>query len=72
MTTIINETFPNGSSVSMDMDKDANELFVFYYHPELACETKKYSLNSYDMAQALAYYDDCVATEYQRMNTETV
>lgn len=70
MTTIINETFPNGSSVSMDMDKDASELFVFYFHPELACETKKYSLNSYDMAQALAQYEMYCATEYQRMNDE--
>lgn len=70
MTTIINETFPNGASVSLDMDKEANELYVHYFHPEFACETKKYTLNSLDMADALAYYDQCVATEYQRMNDE--
>lgn len=75
MTTIISETFPNGASVSLDMDKDANELFVFYYQKGDAVQfnvtTKKYTLNSYDMATALAYYDECVATEYQLMNDES-
>lgn len=73
MTTIISESFPNGASVSMDMDRDANELFVFYFQKvgeAFNVETKKYVLNSYDMGQALAHYEACVATEYQLLNTE--
>lgn len=75
MTTIINDTFNNGSSVSMDVDKDGGELFVFHFQSTGEGEsnnvvTKKWPLDSYHLPIAMAYYEQCCATELQRLNTE--
>lgn len=69
MTTILNDNYPNGSSVSMDMDKEAGELFVFHFKAEgKGCDTRKWPLDSYHMNVAIAHYDECCSFELQSLN----
>ncbi|UOL48866.1 hypothetical protein [Pseudomonas phage Astolliot] len=64
MTTIIQDNFSNGASVSLDMDKDAGELFVFHFQAEgKGCITRKYPLDSYHMHVAMATYDAACTVE---------
>lgn len=64
MTTIIKDDFKNGSSVSLDMDKDAEELFVFHFNNNgKDCKVYKYDLNSHDMTVAMSRYELCCESE---------
>lgn len=68
MTTIIKDDFRNGASVSMDMDKEAEELFVFHFKAEgKGCDILKYPLDSYHMPIAWATYERCCNYEVESL-----
>lgn len=64
MTTIIKDTFATGSAVSMEMDKDAGELFVFHCPAGQGCNVSKWPLDSYHMLSAVEYYNKCCELEH--------
>ena len=63
MTTIIKDTFTSGAQVSMEMDKDEGELFVFHCPAGQGCKVSKWPLDSYHMPIAMAHYTECCAAE---------
>jgi len=65
MTTIIKDTFTTGAQVSMEMIKEADELFVFHCPAGQGCKVSKYPLDSYHMPIALAHYQQCCELETQ-------
>lgn len=65
MTTIIKDTFKTGAAVSMEMDKDAGELFVFHCPAGQGCKVSKWPLDSYHMSIAMDHYTRCCELEVQ-------
>lgn len=60
---IIKDEFTSGAQVSMEMDKDASELFVFYSPAGQGCKVYKWPLDSYHMPIAMAHYAECCERE---------
>lgn len=60
---IIEDDFKSGAKVSMQMRKEANELFVFYCPAGQGCKVSKWPLDSYHMPIALDHYEQCCALE---------
>jgi len=60
---IIKDEFTSGAQVSMEMDKDAGELFVFHCPAGQGCKVNKWPLDSYHMPIAMAYYTECCTIE---------
>ncbi|WP_010226244.1 hypothetical protein [Pseudomonas donghuensis] len=63
MTTIIEDRFASGAQVSMEMDKDAGELFVFHCPAGQGCKVSKWPLDSHHMLIAMAHYEECCELE---------
>lgn len=63
MTTIIRDDFTSGAQVSMDMHKEAGELFVFHCPAGQGCKVNKWPLDSYHMPIAMAHYEQCCELE---------
>jgi len=63
MTTIIEDSFTSGARVSMEMDKDAEELFVFHCPAGQGCIVSKWPLDSHHMPIAMAHYEECCVLE---------
>nr|WP_244998608.1 hypothetical protein [Pseudomonas viridiflava] len=60
---IIEDDFTSGAKVSMQMDKEARELFVFHCPSGQGCKVSKWPLDSYHMPIALAHYTECCELE---------
>lgn len=60
---IIEDEFTSGAQVSMQMDKDASELFVFHCPAGQGCIVSKWTLDSYHMPIAMAHYEQCCELE---------
>ncbi|MCV4285059.1 hypothetical protein [Pseudomonas capsici] len=60
---IIEDKFTGGAQVSMQMDKEASELFVFYCPAGQGCKVNKWPLDSYHMSIAVAHYEQCCELE---------
>ncbi|NWD74820.1 hypothetical protein HX890_11960 [Pseudomonas gingeri] len=60
---IIKDEFTSGAKVSMEMDKDAGELFVFHCPPGQGCKVYKWPLDSYHMPIAMERYTECCEME---------
>ncbi|WP_338498200.1 hypothetical protein V5F23_09650 [Pseudomonas sp. WP18] len=60
---IIEDDFTSGAQVSMQMDKDAGELFVFHCPAGQGCKVNKWPLDSHHMPIAVAYYEQCCELE---------
>ena len=60
---IIKDEFTGGARVSMEMDKGAAELFVFYCPAGQGCKVSKWPLDSYHMPIAMAHYAECCEME---------
>lgn len=63
MTTIIEDRFDSGARVSLEMDKNEGELFVFYCPAGQGCKVSKWPLDSYHMPIAMAHYEQCLEQE---------
>ncbi|MEN5126844.1 hypothetical protein D3C76_456540 [compost metagenome] len=63
MTKIIEDRFDGGAQVSMEMDKDAGELFVFHCPAGQGCIVSKWPLDSYHLPIAMAHYEQCIELE---------
>lgn len=63
MTTIIEDRFDSGAQVSMEMDKDAGELFVFHCPAGQGCIVSKWPLDSYHLPIAMAHYEQSIELE---------
>lgn len=60
---IIEDDFKSGAKVSMQMHKEANELFVFHCPAGQGCKVCKWPLDSYHMPIAIAHYTACCELE---------
>lgn len=60
---IIEDDFTSGAQVSMQMDKEAGELFVFHCPSGQGCKVSKWPLDSYHMPIAMAHYAECCELE---------
>ena len=60
---IIEDDFTSGAQVSMQMDKEAGELFVFHCPAGQGCKVSKWPLDSYHMPIAVAHYEQCCELE---------
>lgn len=67
MTTIIKDIFTTGAKVSMEMDKEAGELFVFHCPADQGCNVSKWPLDSYHMPIAMAHYTQCCELETENL-----
>ncbi|WP_288076482.1 hypothetical protein [Pseudomonas sp.] len=63
MTTIIEERFETGAQLSLQMDREAGELFVFHCPAGQGCKVSKWPLDSYHMRIALDHYEQCCELE---------
>ncbi|MDG9886321.1 hypothetical protein N7650_26200 [Pseudomonas sp. GD04058] len=63
MTTIIQDRFDSGAQVSLEMDKNEGELFVFHCPAGQGCKVSKWPLDSYHMPIAMAHYEQCLELE---------
>lgn len=60
---IIEDDFTSGAQVSMQMDKEAGELFVFHCPAGQGCKVSKWPLDSFHMPIAVAHYEQCCELE---------
>lgn len=60
---IIEDDFTSGAQVSMQMDKEAGELFVFHCPAGQGCKVSKWPLGSYHMPIAMTHYEQCCELE---------
>ncbi len=60
---IIEDDFKSGAQVSMQMDKEAGELFVFHCPAGQGCKVSKWPLDSFHMPIAVAHYEQCCELE---------
>lgn len=57
MTRLFSDEFDTGASVSMEVDADNRELYVFHCPAGQGCIVNKWPLDSTHMAIALAKYE---------------